>query len=105
LETFGYRVWEAATGLEALEIWRTRASEIDLLLTDVVMPDRITGRELAEQLWAQRPALKVIFMSGYSADVAGKNTEFLRRTKSYFLQKPCPSSILIKTVRRCLDGE
>ena len=105
LETFGYRVWEAATGLEALEIWRTRASEIDLLLTDVVMPDRITGRELAEQLWAQRPALKVIFMSGYSADVAGKNTEFLRRTKSYFLQKPCPSPTLIKTVRRCLDGE
>jgi FixJ family two-component response regulator len=67
------------------------------------MPDSVTGRDLAEQLRAQRPALKVIFMSGYSADVAGKDTDFIRRTKSYFLQKPCSSSVLLQTVRQCLD--
>ncbi|MBI3852330.1 MAG: response regulator [Verrucomicrobia bacterium] len=105
LETVGYRIWEAATSREALDIWKTRAPAIDLLFTDIILPDGLTGRELAEQLWAQRPALKVIFTSGYSADVAGKDTEFLRRTKSYFLQKPCPAPTLIMMVRRCLDGE
>jgi FixJ family two-component response regulator len=47
--------------------------------------------------------LKVIFMSGYSAEVLGKNTDFIRRTKSHFLQKPCSSQALLNTVRRSLD--
>ena len=67
------------------------------------MPQGVTGRDLAEQLRAQRPALKVIFISGYSADVIGKDTEFFRRTKSSFLQKPCSAPTILKTVRRCLD--
>jgi DNA-binding NtrC family response regulator len=54
-------------------------------------------------LRAQRPALKVILISGYSADVIGKDTEFFRRTKSSFLQKPCSAPTILKTVRRCLD--
>jgi FixJ family two-component response regulator len=47
--------------------------------------------------------LKVIFMSGYSAEVVGKDTDFIRRTKSEFLQKPCSSRALLEAVRRCLD--
>ena len=43
------------------------------MLTDLVMPDRLNGRELAEKLWAERPRLKVIFTSGYSADAVGKD--------------------------------
>ena len=105
LESHGYKVCEAATAAEALELWRSRAEEIALLLTDIVMPQGVTGRDLAEQLRAQRPALKVIFMSGYSADVIGKDTEFFRRTKSSFLQKPCSSRALLETVRHCLDDE
>jgi PAS domain S-box-containing protein len=103
LESQGYRIYEATTVREALEVWRSHAEEIELLLTDIVMPQGLTGRELAKQLRAQRPALKVIFMSGYSADVVGKDTEFFRRTKSSFLQKPCSARTILETVRRCLD--
>lgn len=105
LEAFGYHVWDAATGREALELWHTHAREIDLLLTDMVMPDGITGRELAEQLRAQRPELKAVFISGYSPEVAGMDTAFLRRNKPYFLQKPCPSNVLLHTLRQCLDDK
>ena len=103
LETFGYRVWPAASGLEAQEIWRTHAPEIDLLLTDIIMPDSITGRELAEELHEQKSQLKVIFMSGYSAEVACGNPDYARRFKGCFLQKPCSSRTIIEAVRHCLD--
>jgi FixJ family two-component response regulator len=69
------------------------------------MPQGITGRDLAEQLRASRPRLKVILMSGYSADVVGKDTEFFRRTKTYFIQKPCSARVLLETVRACLDAK
>src|SRR6266567_3320556 len=103
LESSGYRVWEATTGPEALELWHHHVGEIDLLLTDVVMPEGMTGHELAEVVRAQKPALKVIFISGYGADATGKSTEFIRRTRRYFLQKPFPAAILLDTVRQCLD--
>jgi len=103
LESKGYTIREATSAQEALELWRKHAEEIALLLTDIVMPGAMTGRDLAEQLWRQRPGLKVIFMSGYSAEVLGTNTEFIRRTKSHFLQKPASSRALLETVRECLD--
>jgi PAS domain S-box-containing protein len=103
LEAFDYHVVETATGREALASWRTRAGEIDLLLTDIVMPDGVTGRELAEALLMERPATKIIFMSGYSKETAGRDTDFIQRTKSYFLQKPFSSRVLIQTVQQCLD--
>lgn len=104
LEVHGYHVWEAASGREALEIWRSMTDKIHLLLTDVVMPDGVTGRELAEQLCVRAPALKVVYTSGYSQDVLGNDTSFLRRNKHNFLRKPCASDVLLNTVRRCLDG-
>jgi len=105
LESRGYKIYEATTAREAVEVWRSRAEEIALLLTDIVMPQGVTGRDLTDELRAQRPTLKVIFMSGYSADVIGKDTEFFRRIKSYFLQKPFSAEVLLQTVRRCLDGK
>jgi len=104
LEAYGYHVWEAASGREALEVWRSLTGRIDLLLTDIVMPDGVSGRELSDQLCLQAPGLKVIFTSGYSWDVAGQDTAFVRRSQAHFLQKPCPSDVLLKAVRRCLDG-
>lgn len=104
LEGFGYRTWEAASGRDALMRWRDRADEIDLLLTDMVMPEGVTGRELAEQMRLGRPDLKVLFISGYSPDVAGKDTEFIHRNGSHFLQKPVPPRELLQTVRHCLDA-
>ena len=103
LESKGYTVREAANAREALELYHTQAGEIALLLTDVIMPGEVSGCDLADRLWGQRPGLKVIFMSGYSADVMGKNTEFIRRPGSYFLQKPSSARILLETVRHCLD--
>jgi CheY-like chemotaxis protein len=103
LEGKGYTIWEATSGREALEVWQSHAGEIVLLLTDIIMPGEMTGRDLAEQLWGQRPGLKVIFMSGYSAEILGKGTEFIRRIRSCFLQKPSTSRALLETVRRCLD--
>jgi DNA-binding NtrC family response regulator len=105
LETFKYKVHEAACAREAMEIWAQHAGEISLLLTDLVMPEGVTGRDLAEQLRARRPGLRVIFMSGYSAEALGKNTEFFRGTGNHFLHKPCAAATLIRTVRNCLDAQ
>ena len=68
LTTYGYRVFEAANGTEALRIAGEHADEIDLLLTDVILPG-INGREVAERVRAMRPRIKVLFTSGYTADV------------------------------------
>jgi hypothetical protein len=105
LGTFGYRTWEAATGREALALWGERAKEIDLLLTDMVLPDGITGQELAQRMRAQRPGLKAVFISGYGPEVTGMDRDFLRRNRPYVLQKPCPSQVLLRTLRRCLAGQ
>jgi CheY-like chemotaxis protein len=104
LERSGYRVLEAGSGPEALKIWESVASEVDLLLTDVIMPAGVTGRKLAEELVKKKSALKVIFQSGYGGDIMRDSTEFLRKTNSCFLQEPCPPRDLLWAVRRCLDG-
>jgi two-component system, cell cycle sensor histidine kinase and response regulator CckA len=99
LEGSGYQVWEASDGLEALNIWKTRASQIDLLLTDIIMPGGLNGRELADRLRRERPGLKVILMSGYSPERLGKI-----QTHSRLLQKPFSLENLTETVRTCLDA-
>ncbi len=104
LESVGYQVNEASRAREALDRWVPRAHEIDLLVTDIVMPEGVTGRELAEKLRGERPNLPVIFLSGYSAEVAGKDTDLFQRPGSWFLQKPCSSRTLLETVRHCLDS-
>jgi CheY-like chemotaxis protein len=103
LEGFGYHTVEASSGREALERWGERTAEIDLLVTDMVMPEGVTGRDLAEQMRRRRPNLKVLFMSGYSPEVAGKDTEFIHRNGAHYLQKPVPPRELLQIVRHCLD--
>ena len=98
----GYRILQAESGVKALEVWRDSKEQIDLLLTDLVMPDHMNGRELAEKLWAERPRLKVIFTSGYSADVVGK--DFVLRRGLNYLQKPYHPHKLALAVRDCLDA-
>jgi CheY-like chemotaxis protein len=97
----GYRVLRAASGVKALELWREHQAQVDLLLTDLVMPERMNGRELAERLWADRPGLKVIFTSGYSADVVGK--DFVLNQGLNYLQKPYHPGRLARAIRECLD--
>jgi len=103
LLSHGYRVLEAESGVKALELWHNTQERVDLVLTDLVMPDQMNGRELAEKLWAEQPALKVIFTSGYSVDVVG--ADFVLQRGINYLQKPYPPSKLALAVRDCLDGK
>jgi signal transduction histidine kinase/CheY-like chemotaxis protein len=66
LRSLGYRVLEAPDGDEGLLVFGAHAGEIDMLLTDVVLPGKIRGREMAERIAAIRPEVKVLFMSGYT---------------------------------------
>jgi two-component system, cell cycle sensor histidine kinase and response regulator CckA len=98
----GYAVLEAASGLDALRLWRRHASSIDLLLSDVVMP-ALAGPELAAKLQVERPDLKVLYMSGYPEEVMAKHG--LTASESTFLHKPFTSDALVHSVRLVLDGE
>lgn len=98
LEASGYHILEASDGREALNIWKTNAPQIDLLLTDMIMPGGLNGRELADQLREERPGLKVILMSGYSPDRFGT-----RQTHNRILLKPFSLASLTQAVRSCLD--
>jgi PAS domain S-box-containing protein len=102
LERSGYRVLEAGSGVDALKVWPGYRDEVGLLLTDLMLPGGIGGQELARKLLEDRRDLKVIFTSGYSADIAGRALT-LREGES-FLQKPCPPDRLLEAVRRILDG-
>lgn len=103
LENFGYKVCEAVSGKAALEVWESRRGAIDLIITDIIMPDRITARELAEKLLAEKPALKIIFTSGQNPEIAGKDTSFFRKHTAWFLPKPYSYHRLLQLVRQCLD--
>jgi two-component system cell cycle sensor histidine kinase/response regulator CckA len=101
LETHGYRVVEAQHGAEALAVACAHPGVIDLLITDMVMP-QMGGRELAEQLRRLRPGIRVLFMSGYTDDVVVRRG--ISRATSAFLQKPFAMSAFTRKVRETLDA-
>ncbi len=102
LERKGYHVIEADSGLSALEIWQQHRDTIDLLLTDMVMPEGVSGSELAERLCSEKPGLKVVYCSGYTDEMLGENSPL--RDNPNFMEKPFDSNKLLKQVRDCLDG-
>src|SRR5581483_167820 len=102
LQDCGYRVLDASSGVEALTVWQRQQGAIDLLLTDMIMPDGLSGKDLADSLLAVKPRLKIIFTSGY-------NVEEIRADRANngscrFLQKPYSRSTLALAVRECLDS-
>ena len=101
LESHGYRVLEAAHGMEALAIAAAHAGPLDLLVTDIVMP-QMGGRELAQRLCALRPAVRVLFMSGYTDDVIVRRG--VSDATSAFLQKPFAIDAFTRKVRDILDS-
>ena len=103
LRRCGYTILPAESGVAALEVWHEYRDKIQLLLTDVIMPDGMTGYDLAQQLKSERPQLKVIYTSGYTGDVLSKYPALTR--EQCFLQKPYQPYQLARTVRECLDGE
>jgi two-component system cell cycle sensor histidine kinase/response regulator CckA len=102
LEYQGYKVLTARSGRHALEVWQASNQEIDLLVTDMIMPEGILGIELAELLLIQKPGLKVIFTSGYSPDMAGKNISLVEGIN--FMPKPYSIGKMAQLVRQCLDN-
>lgn len=99
LERRGYHVLSATCGEDALAIASSYEGTIHLLVSDVVMPG-MKGPELAERLRAMRPGVKVLFVSGYAADVVTPND--LR--DATLLAKPFSPSALVRTARAVLDG-
>jgi two-component system, cell cycle sensor histidine kinase and response regulator CckA len=103
LERHGFQVIDASSGAVALQLWGDHREKIDLLLTDMVMPDGVTGRELAEKLKADNPLLKVVYTTGYSAELLGEG--IVLREGINFLQKPYPPQKLLQTIRTCLSSQ
>jgi two-component system, cell cycle sensor histidine kinase and response regulator CckA len=95
----GFRVLEAADGSEALRLFETHAERIDLVVTDLLMPG-VTGQVLHERIHAVRPALPVVFMSGYTDPLPGQELT----AGVPFLHKPFHPNELLAMVRAALSG-
>jgi signal transduction histidine kinase/CheY-like chemotaxis protein len=97
LSSFGYKVLTANSGAKALEIFAEKAAEIDLVITDLVMP-QMSGRELIERLRRHTPGLKVICASGFVRAPASEDQQ-------NYLQKPFASQDLLRKVKQVLSAE
>jgi two-component system cell cycle sensor histidine kinase/response regulator CckA len=97
----GYTVLAAESGREALELVRNHDGVIDLLITDVMMPD-MDGPELVRQLSTIRPDTRTLFMSGYMDDTLGEHG--ILSSNANFIQKPFSPRTIAQKVRDILDG-
>ena len=102
LDRNGYRVLVAGSGVEAIAIARDLGSELDLLLTDVIMPQML-GKEVAEHIVDHHPAVRVLFMSGYAQPVLASQGTLEHGVT--LVEKPFSEARLLEKVRQVLDGD
>jgi two-component system, cell cycle sensor histidine kinase and response regulator CckA len=102
LARHGYRVLEARSGPDAITRFEEAGSEVALLLTDIVMPGGMTGRELADELTRREPRLAVVYTSGYGRNAVA--SDWVLDEQKNFLPKPYSAGRLLTIVRRSLDG-
>lgn len=102
LKHFGYHVLEAGSGRQALKVVEDHPERIDLLLTDMVMPEGISGKDLADMLRDARPDIRVLFTSGYSVELLNRNIALSEDV--WFLPKPFTTQKLAHMVRECLNA-
>jgi PAS domain S-box-containing protein len=100
LRKAGYRVWEAENGAEAIARWGAKIDEVDLVVTDIVMPV-MNGLRLAEELRARRQEIKVVFMSGHSLELI--HHQSVPDPAPDLLHKPFLPQVLVRKVREVLD--
>jgi CheY-like chemotaxis protein len=101
LARHGYTVLPARDRVEALRVLEEHGGPIDLLLTDVVMPE-MSGPELAERARRRRPALRVLYMSGYTADA--RLVRELLEAEAALIHKPFTMATLAGRIRQMLDS-
>jgi signal transduction histidine kinase/ActR/RegA family two-component response regulator len=102
LTRLGYQVLVASNGHQALRIWQERKGDIRLVLTDMIMPEGLSGKDIARRFKTEMPDVRIIFMSGYSADIAG--TDFAPAEGDYFIGKPFEMHVLATVIRKSLDA-
>ena len=102
LKTRGYRVIEASDGIAGMRVSEEYQGNIEILITDVVMPG-MSGRELAKRVAAARPNIRVLYLSGYTEDAIIH--EGALEPGTGFLQKPFTLQVLARKVREVLQGE
>jgi len=101
LKRLGYQVVTAENGPEALALWPQHRGKIDLLLTDMVMPGGMTGRELADRLLREAPQMPVIYSTGYSVDLLNSGVNLIEGGEC--LLKPYDASTLVGAVNKVFE--
>src|SRR5438876_10432924 len=97
----GYFVLPADSERQALNAWKQFGKRIDLLLTDVLIPCRCTGADLARKFQRMKPKLKVVFMSGFGPEICAGDPAM---ASGWFLPKPFAPAALLRIVSQCLNG-
>jgi len=109
LRRSGFKVLVADSDVQAQWIWSRQRDQIDLLLTDMLIPNQTTGMELAKRFQRERPHLPVVYMSGFGKEIGEGDTAYLQRAP--FLQKPCSPGDLVEAVAfslamaKCREGD
>ena len=103
LQRCGYTVLEAGSGPAALKIWQEHRDRISLVVTDIIMPENVNGIELGRQLLAEKPALKIIYISGYTGNLEGHLSTLTEGVN--FLRKPFKPEAIAELIRKNLDGK
>ena len=101
LQQYQYHVLIATSGVEALRVWDESNGQVDLVLTDMIMPGGMTGTDLAAELIRRKPGLKVIYASGYSSVLTGKD---FSQGNNIFLAKPYQPNQVARLIRNTIDA-
>jgi two-component system, cell cycle sensor histidine kinase and response regulator CckA len=103
LQQYGYNVLTAESDSQAMWVWERHRSEIEMIIADMMIPNCTTGLDLARKLQEEKPQLRVLFTSGFSKEIGGDDTEYLRQAP--FLQKPYTALSLMQSVISCFETE
>ena len=96
-----YQIFQTIDAARAKEVWQREGTGVQLLVTDLVMPGGMSGHDLAVELRRERPDLRVLYITGYSAELEPRSDQ---DPGSALLQKPFGTTDLAIAVRRMLDG-
>jgi DNA-binding NtrC family response regulator len=101
LREYGYSVLLSTCGPEALELAARHTEPIQLMITDVIMPGGMNGKQLADRMAATRPGMKVLYISGYADGSLFSTKE--QEVRIHLLEKPFSPTVLVQKVRELLD--